>query len=474
DQHKLNLETRIRLFLDVLAALAHAHVNLIVHRDIKPSNVLVGVGGQVKLLDFGIAKLLDRGAGAAGTLLTSEGAEALTPLYAAPEQVVGGAVTTATDVYAAGTLLYVLLTGQHPGGPEPHSPAGLVKAIVEMEPPRLWEAVSATIGAAGAAARRATTPEKLRRALAGDLDTILAKALKKNPQERYVSASAMGDDLRRYLANQPISARPDTVAYRAAKFVRRNRAAVALAAFALLAALAGVAGTLIQSRRAGAERDLAVHELLRIEAVNDLDDFLLTDAAPSGKPFTVNALLGRAEQLVERRHDRDVGNKVELLVSIGGKYWGQDERASARRVREEAYRLSRGVPEPSVRAKASCALASSLAEEGESRRAEALFQAGLRELPSEPQFALARADCLLRGNEIAQDRGDAARSISRAEAARDVLRRSPFDSAPMAMHIAIAVAESYRVAGRYAEAIAGFKQASALVDSLGRDDTQTA
>lgn len=477
NQNKLNVDARIRLFLDILAALAHAHANLIVHRDIKPSNVLVGKGGEVKLLDFGIAKLLDGEGEASRTLLTRDGAVALTPEYAAPEQVTGGPVTTATDIYASGTLLYLLLTGEHPLGPEPHTPASLARAIVENEPPRLWDAVSARKQAEVVnekAAQRAVTPDKLHRVLRGDLETIVFKALKKTARERYASATAMADDLGRYLRNQPISARPDTLAYRTGKFVRRNRAAVALAALALLAAIAGVTGTLIQSRTARKERDLAVHELLRSEAINDLDDFLLTDAAPSGKPFTVNELLRRAEHIVEHQRDSDLANRVELLTSIGRKYWGQDEQASARRVLQEAYRLSREVPRPTVRAKASCALASSLSGQGEMQRAEALFESGLRELPLEPQFALARMFCLERGSEIARDRGDAAEGVARAQAARQILRHSPLDSAPTEMHVAIELAESYRVAGRYPDAIAGFKQASTLMASLGRGDTQTA
>src|SRR5262249_23298279 len=141
------------------------------------------------------------------------------------------------------------------------------------------------------AARRATAPDRLRRQLRGDLDTIVLKALKKEPTERYPSVTALADDLRRHLRNEPISARPDTLAYRAAKFMRRNRTAVALSALAAIAAVGGLAGTLTQAREARAQRDFAIHQLSRVESINELDNFLLADAAPSGKPFTVNELL---------------------------------------------------------------------------------------------------------------------------------------------------------------------------------------
>jgi len=249
DEHKLDVDARVRLFLDVLAAVAHAHANLIVHRDIKPSNVLVRKDGQVKLLDFGIAKLLEgEGSSASATQLTLEGGGALTPQFAAPEQVTGGAVTTATDVYALAVLLYLILTGQHPAGPGPHSPARLLKAITETEPLRPSDTTSSA-NAESIAEKRATTPDKLQRVLRGDLDTIIVKALKKNPQERYASVTGFADDLQRYLKHEPISARPDALGYRAAKFLRRNRTVAALSATAIVLVIGSLSTGLYVANR---------------------------------------------------------------------------------------------------------------------------------------------------------------------------------------------------------------------------------
>ena len=254
DERMLGVDARIQLFLDVLSAVAHAHANLIVHRDIKPSNVLVSSEGEVKLLDFGIAKLLaDDTNPAAATLLTLEGGNAMTPQFAAPEQLSGGTITTATDVYALGELLFLLLTGHHPAGPQGHSPAELVKAVLETEPARASSTITFSDDDSVAQKRNATA-EKLRRQLHGDLDTIVAKALKKNPAERYNSVTAFADDLRRHLKHEPISARPDTLAYRTTRFIRRNLAAVTLGTSAIVLVIGSLSTGLYIANR---ERQVA-------------------------------------------------------------------------------------------------------------------------------------------------------------------------------------------------------------------------
>jgi serine/threonine-protein kinase len=495
DERRLSLDERIRLFLDVLSAVAHAHANLVVHRDLKPSNVLVRTdpstdapdGHRVKLLDFGIAKLLEQDPDFAATaLLTENSGWALTPAFAAPEQLTGGTVTTATDVYSLGVLLYILLGGRHPAGSGLRSPADLISVVVDTEAPRLSDALART-GTEGeealltSAARRSTTPEKLRRALQGDLETIVATALKKDPRERYPSVTALADDLQRYLDERPIRARPDTWSYRAAKFVRRNRLVVTLAALAAVALGAGVAGTITQARRAerqavvaDAQRDFALRQLSRAEAINDLNAFLLSDAAPSGKPFTVGDLLARAERIVDHSQGESLQNRVELLVTIGRQYQGQDEHDKARRVLAQAYELAAALPEPTARARAGCAYASAIALAGETERAEALFQSSYAALPAEPQFALDRVTCLMLGSDVAEDRGDMPRLVERVEAAQRLVRATPLAPAVMDLNVSMRLAEAYRVAARFREAAAGFETAFARLTALGRADTERA
>jgi eukaryotic-like serine/threonine-protein kinase len=256
--HGLDLRARVALFKQVAEAVAHAHAKLVVHRDLKPSNILVTTGGIVRLLDFGIAKLVGE-AQAGQPELTLNAARVMTPRYAAPEQVLGQPISTATDIYALGVLLFELLTGERPYRLARDTAAALEEAVLHAQPPR-----PSTVAA----------DRKLARALRGDLDTIVLKALKKAPQERYGTATALADDLDHWLHDRPVRARPDSARYRASKFIVRNRLGIGIAGALLLSLTAGLAAALWQADRAQREaaKALAIKDyLVSLFAANDVE-----------------------------------------------------------------------------------------------------------------------------------------------------------------------------------------------------------
>src|SRR5215468_10796585 len=471
-KHNLDIEARVHLFLDVLDAVSHAHANLIVHRDIKPTNVLVSHEGQVKLLDFGIAKLLEgEGQEGAASFLTKEAGSALTPEYAAPEQLSGAPITTATDIYQLGVLLYLLLTGQHPTARSNTSPVELMKSILEIEPRKPSDVLEANLASAD---EPSVIMAAQFRELRGDLDTIVLKALRKNPEERFGAVNALSEDILRYLRDEPVSARPYTIPYRAVKFVKRHRAAVGLASLAAVATLAGLVGTLIQAHRARIQRDFALQQVERSEVLNEFHQFLLSDAAPSGKPLKVNELLQRAEHIVDRQHSSNDKNRVQLMISIGRQYLEQDEQSSARRVLEQAYKLSRELSDVSLRSAASCTLAAALARDLELGRAEMLYQEGLKQLTQDPQFALLKVNCLQSGLEIVQETGNIREGLARGEEAQRVLQESPFDSEVLELQRWTDLGKAYSSAGKDAKAVSAYERAGSLLTSVGRDETGSA
>jgi eukaryotic-like serine/threonine-protein kinase len=478
DRRRLGIPARLRLFRDVLAAVAHAHANLIVHRDLKPSNVLVDAGGSVKLLDFGVAKLLSTGADE-GATVTLEDGRWLTPEYAAPEQLAGGDITTASDVFSLGVLLYQLLAGCHPAGSlSRDAPGPLVRAVLERDPPRL----SATVppgrkheaAARDRAALRATSPDGLRRALRGDLETIVAKALKKDPGARYASVQALDDDLRRHLEHIPIAARPDTLRYRAAKFVRRNRLPVALVAVVLAALTAGLVGTTWQARAAARERDLALVQLDRADNVEEFTAFLLGRATPGDDSIRVRDLLALGEELAERRSQHDRTLAVDMLVSIGDIYVGRDHLDSARRTLQRAYGLAAGADSARTRADSACSLGRVVAMSGDAEQGLRLVEEGLAQTSDEARFDRTVAGCLMARAAIAVRTYSPDLLSASAAAALQRLDRRP-SSFPVqragALHM---IALGQRMAGKTAEADRSFADAYDQLGLIGRQDSMDA
>jgi len=290
EQLALDVPARVRLFQSVLAAVAHAHNRLILHRDLKPSNILVNRSGEVKLLDFGVAKLLNDSAQTQASELTQQVGRSFTPQYAAPEQVQGDEVSTATDVYALGVLLFLLLSGEHPTAKAATqtTPLDRLRAIVETEPRRPSEQ------AAGNTALPPSERQRRRRELLGDLDTIVAKALKKLPAERYANAADLAEDLRRWQAHEPITARPDSRLYQLSKFVRRHRLAVAAGSVAALVLASLTVLSVSEAWRADRAEGVARQ---RSAQSDDLVGYMLGEFADKLRPI----------------------GRLELLDSVGGK-----------------------------------------------------------------------------------------------------------------------------------------------------------
>ena len=374
----LSIEERLALLCDVLTALQYAHQNLIVHRDIKPDNILVTPEGTVKLLDFGIAKLLDQTDVPFTLPLTRTGQCLMTPEYAAPEQVTGGAVTTATDIYQVGVLTYELLTGVRPFDLQGKTPSQIERIVAEQPPERPSTAWTA---AATAQAPALAPPAAVGRRLAGDLDTVILKALAKEPGQRYASVEAFADDLQRFTEGRPVQARTPTLRYRAKKFVRRNRGAVTAATLGALLIVSFVAALLYQRNVALEERNRYQQELATSEAVTDYLTQLFAASNPRetrGDTLTAYELLDAGvNRIGELAAEPRVQHRLMRTMALSYLEMGAYDQADTLLTQTIDQIAEASGPRSAATATAMADLASLRTSQGDLRAADSLYRAAV-------------------------------------------------------------------------------------------------
>jgi serine/threonine-protein kinase len=358
DRHGLDIAARLRLFVDVCRAVNSAHQNLVIHRDIKPGNILVTATGQVKLLDFGIAKLLNSAIGGTAVPHTRTTFRVMTPDYASPEQVRGDPLTTGSDVYALGVVMYELLAGRRPYEIRTGAAQELHELVCEREPerPSTWakrppSADDANVTAPSTiASLRGTSPDRLERELAGDLDAIVMMALRKEPRRRYGSAELLAEDIERYLDGLPVLARHPSRAYYLGKLMRRHRTSATLGAIAVLSLLASTAVAIKQTAMARRERDRATaalsHAQQALHESEETTSFLAglfdvdVPAPGSNAPGTTEELIARGMSQAEQLGSRPLV-QARMFDGMGRIYQNAGRLADARRAYERSLALRR-------------------------------------------------------------------------------------------------------------------------------------
>ena len=454
-QHALGINERLRLLLQVAHAVAHAHSRLVVHRDLKPANILVTKHGQVRLLDFGIAKLME-GEFTKETQLTQVAGRALTLDYASPEQIRGEPIGTASDVYSLGVVAYELLAEAKPYQLKRQGAGALEAAIADA---KVRLASSATPNAVA------------REALKGDLDAILNKALKKTVAERYPTVNEFAQDVERHLAHLPVLARPDALGYRAKKFVQRYRFAVGATSAAMLALLIGVAATAWQAAEAKRQRDFALTQLDRAEATTDFLTLLLNEASPSGKPFTTATLLDRGERMMKHAFPDNAAQRVEILLLLGGQNIELMRSSNALSLLKQAYETSLTIDNPALRARSACMYAHEVSRAGRHDEATQLVERALSELPRTSMLVSARVSCLGQAVDIATVRNQGDKAIAFGEEMMRIAARSPAASASIREAADRSLADALRIAERHSEADEHYRAAVNILSNMGKETT---
>ncbi len=481
DRQRLDPRARIVLLLDVAAAVQHAHERLVVHRDLKPGNVLVDQDGHVHLLDFGIAKLVADEAGDDQTLITGAGGPGLlTPEYAAPEQLTGGTIRAGTDVYALGVMLYELLTGRLPHVFERRDWRSIQSQVLDSQPPRLAQAITdGDFAADQRLQRRATTLTAFRRLVRGDLERILAKALAKEPERRYATVQAFADDLRRFLAGEPVLVAGTDWRYRFGKFIARNRAGAALAALSMILLVVGVTGIVWQWRQAQEQALLAQAEAQRANAIRDYLALMFREARGDGEqPGQVSAreVLDRSAHRIELEFAADPTLRQSVLTTMAELYIHLQDYQGARPLLERFIALEDGSSPISVQIAALDDLAVVELRQGNAGKALTWAEQALALIDANPSPEVAR----LRGR-VMITRGQILRALGRIEDAiadsERALQLTEANDGAQARQTAVArnsLALGYMIAGRSADALREFEATLASFEHLGLGESSDA
>jgi eukaryotic-like serine/threonine-protein kinase len=408
EAQSLSVEARILLLMQVLEALAHAHSNLIVHRDIKPSNILVTASGEAKLLDFGIAKLLGAEASSEReSALTRIEESALTPDYAAPEQILGEPVSTATDVYQVGVLMFALLAGKLPLGPSDSTRAERIRSALDREPMRLSDVCA----------------PQLRKALRGDLDAIVSKALRKLPAERYATAAAFAEDLSRHLSNEPIAAGTNLLGYRIGKFVRRHRTAVIASSVAIIALICTTGFALLQMREAQIQRDHSREQAKRAELQAEFVTLMMSTVG--NKPTTAEQLLDAGLRLLKEHYTSDPRFRASALLNLSARYSDLGITSKQYALLQEVADIGRKMNDSSLVARSECGLAEAEIDLGHLQRAVERSSAGSAALARTPNpDPLFVEDCMEAQADVEDAQGNPAAALPIAENALLLLERA--------------------------------------------------